>query len=142
MCSSDLEQLAMRMISSLGRIDQHRVRTGKLEDDEWPRMTSAINILAETKLYIDDTPAMSPTEVRARCRRLAREHDGQLGLVVLDYLQLMQSPGSESRVNEISEISRSLKALAKELNVPVIALSQLNRSLEQDRKSTRLNSSH
>ena len=125
------EQLAMRMISSLGRIDQHRVRTGKLEDDEWPRMTSAINILAETKLYIDDTPAMTPTEVRARCRRLARENDGKLGLVVLDYLQLMQSPGSESRVNEISDISRSLKALAKELNVPVIALSQLNRSLEQ-----------
>ena len=125
------EQLAMRMISSLGRIDQHRVRTGKLEDDEWPRMTSAINILAETKLYIDDTPAMTPTEVRARCRRLARENDGQLGLVVLDYLQLMQSPGAESRVNEISDISRALKALAKELNVPVIALSQLNRSLEQ-----------
>ena len=125
------EQLAMRMISSLGRIDQHRVRTGKLEDDEWPRMTSAINILAETKLYIDDTPAMTPTEVRARCRRLARENDGKLGLIVLDYLQLMQSPGSESRVNEISDISRSLKALAKELNVPVIALSQLNRSLEQ-----------
>jgi replicative DNA helicase len=125
------EQLAMRMISSLGRIAQHRVRTGKLEDDEWPRMTSAINILAETKLYIDDTPAMTPTEVRARCRRLARENDGKLGLVVLDYLQLMQSPGSESRVNEISDISRSLKALAKELNVPVIALSQLNRSLEQ-----------
>lgn len=125
------EQLAMRMISSLGRIDQHRVRTGKLEDDEWPRMTSAINILAETRLFIDDTPAMTPTEVRARCRRLAREHDGKLGLVVLDYLQLMQSPGAESRVNEISDISRSLKALAKELNVPVIALSQLNRSLEQ-----------
>ncbi|MEN9682214.1 MAG: hypothetical protein RLZZ627_2107 [Pseudomonadota bacterium] len=125
------EQLAMRMISSLGRIDQHRVRTGKLEDDEWPRMTSAINILAETKLYIDDTPAMTPTEVRARCRRLARENDGKLGLIVLDYLQLMQSPGSESRVNEISDISRQLKGLAKELNVPVIALSQLNRSLEQ-----------
>jgi replicative DNA helicase len=124
------EQLAMRMMSSLGRIDQHRVRTGKLEDDEWPRMTSAINILAETKLFIDDTPALTPTEVRARCRRLAREH-GQLGLVVLDYLQLMQSPGSENRVNEISDISRSLKALAKEMNVPVIALSQLNRSLEQ-----------
>ncbi|MDD1650802.1 MAG: replicative DNA helicase [Methylococcaceae bacterium] len=125
------EQLAMRMISSLGRIDQHRVRTGKLEDDEWPRMTSAINILAETKLFIDDTPAMTPTEIRARCRRLAREHEGKLGLVVLDYLQLMQSPGAESRVNEISDISRSLKALAKELNVPVVALSQLNRSLEQ-----------
>ena len=125
------EQLAMRMISSLGRIDQHRVRTGKLEDDEWPRMTSAISILSETKLYIDDTPAMTPTEVRARCRRLARENDGKLGLVVLDYLQLMQSPGSENRVNEISDISRQLKGLAKELNTPVIALSQLNRSLEQ-----------
>jgi len=125
------EQLAMRMMSSLGRIDQHRVRTGKLEDDEWPRMTSAINILAETQLFIDDTAALSPTEVRARCRRLTREH-GQLGLVVLDYLQLMQTAGGgENRVAEISEISRSLKALAKELNVPVIALSQLNRNLEQ-----------
>ncbi|MDD2767426.1 MAG: replicative DNA helicase [Methylococcus sp.] len=124
------EQLAMRMMSSLGRIDQHRVRTGKLEDDEWPRMTSAINILAETKLFIDDTAALSPTEVRARCRRLAREN-GQLGLVVLDYLQLMQCSSGENRVAEISEISRSLKALAKELNVPVIALSQLNRNLEQ-----------
>ncbi|CAL1239956.1 replicative DNA helicase [Candidatus Methylocalor cossyra] len=125
------EQLVLRMISSLGRIDQHRVRTGKLEDDDWPRMTSAINILAETQLYIDDTPAMTPTEVRARCRRLAREHGGKLGLVVLDYLQLMQVPGSENRVTEISEISRSLKGMAKELNVPVVALSQLNRSLEQ-----------
>jgi replicative DNA helicase len=125
------EQLAMRMMSSLGRIDQHRVRTGKLEDDEWPRMTSAINILAETKMFIDDTPALTPTEVRARCRRLAREH-GQLGLVLLDYLQLMQAPSSgENRATEISEISRSLKALARELNVPVMALSQLNRSLEQ-----------
>ena len=125
------EQLAMRMMSSLGRIDQHRVRTGKLEDDEWPRMTSAISILAETRMFIDDTAALSPLEVRARCRRLAREH-GQLGLVVLDYLQLMQGSGSgENRVSEISEISRSLKALAKELNVPVIALSQLNRNLEQ-----------
>lgn len=125
------EQLVMRMLSSLGRIDQHRVRTGKLEDDDWPRLTMAVNLLAETKLYIDDTPAMTPTEVRARCRRLARENDGKLGLVVLDYLQLMQSPGAENRVNEISDISRSLKALAKELNVPVIALSQLNRGLEQ-----------
>jgi replicative DNA helicase len=125
------EQLAMRMMSSLGRIDQHRVRTGKLEDDEWPRMTSAINILAETKMFIDDTPALTPVEVRARCRRLAREH-GQLGLVVLDYLQLMQGSGdSDNRTGEISEISSSLKALAKELHVPVIALSQLNRNLEQ-----------
>ena len=125
------DSLAMRMMSSLGRIDQHKVRTGKLGDDEWPRLTSAINILAEAKLFIDDTPALTPSEVRSRARRLAREH-GQLGLIVLDYIQLMQSPGSgENRVQEISDISRSLKALAKELNVPVVALSQLNRNLEQ-----------
>jgi replicative DNA helicase len=123
------EQLAMRMMSSLGRIDQHRMRTGKLEDDEWPRITSAVNILSETRLFIDDTGGLTPTEIRARCRRLAREH-GPLGLVLLDYLQLMKCPGSDSRVNEISEISRSLKALAREMDVPVIALSQLNRSLE------------
>ncbi|HHH38446.1 MAG TPA: replicative DNA helicase [Sedimenticola sp.] len=125
------ESLAMRMISSLGRIDQHRVRTGALEDDEWPRLTSAVSILAEAQMFIDDTPALSPTEVRARARRLMREHGG-LGLIMIDYLQLMQAPGAtENRTNEISLISRSLKALAKELGVPVIALSQLNRSLEQ-----------
>ena len=125
------DALAMRMMSSLGRIDQNKVRTGKLDDDEWPRLTSAINLLAETKLFIDDTPALSPTEVRSRARRLMREH-GQLGLIVLDYLQLMQSPSSgDNRVQQISDISRGLKALAKELQVPVIALSQLNRNLEQ-----------
>lgn len=125
------ESLAMRMMSSLGRIDQHKVRTGKLDDDDWPRLTSAINLLAETKMFIDDTPALTPTEVRSRARRLTREH-GQLGLIVLDYLQLMQSPSSgDNRVQQISDISRGLKALAKELNVPVIALSQLNRNLEQ-----------
>ena len=125
------DSLAMRMMSSLGRIDQHKVRTGKLDDDEWPRLTSAINLLAETKLFIDDTPALTPTEVRSRARRLVREH-GPLGLIVLDYLQLMQSPASgDNRVQQISDISRGLKALAKELNVPVIALSQLNRNLEQ-----------
>jgi len=124
------EQLAMRLMSSLGRIDQTKVRTGKLEDDDWPRLTSAVSILSEAPLFIDDTPAMSPTELRARARRLKREHD--LGLIVIDYLQLMQVPGhKENRTGEISEISRSLKALAKELHVPVIALSQLNRSLEQ-----------
>jgi replicative DNA helicase len=123
--------LAMRMMSSLGRIDQHRVRTGKLEDDEWPRLTSAVSILAEAQIFIDDTAALTPTEVRARARRLKREH-GDLGLIVIDYLQLMQAPGqAENRTNEISAISRSLKALAKELDVPVVALSQLNRSLEQ-----------
>ncbi|OAI19045.1 replicative DNA helicase [Methylomonas koyamae] len=125
------EALAMRMMSSLGRIDQHKVRTGKLDDDDWPRLTSAINLLAETKMFIDDTPALTPTEVRSRARRLTREH-GQLGLIVIDYLQLMQSPASgDNRVQQISDISRGLKALAKELNVPVIALSQLNRNLEQ-----------
>lgn len=124
-------QLAMRMLSSLGRIDQHKVRTGKLDDEDWPRLTSAVGLLAEKPLFIDDTPAMSPNELRARCRRLTREH-GQLGLVLIDYLQLMQVPGNkENRTAEISEISRSLKSLAKELHVPVIALSQLNRGLEQ-----------
>jgi len=125
------EALAMRMMSSLGRIDQHRVRTGKLEEDEWPRLTSSVNILSKTRLFIDDTPALSPIEVRARARRLKREHD-DLALIVIDYLQLMQAPEArENRVAEISAISRSLKSLAKELNIPVIALSQLNRSLEQ-----------
>lgn len=124
------EQLAMRMLSSLGRIDQHKVRTGKLADDDWPRLTSSVAILSEVKLFIDDTPALTPGDLRARCRRLAREHG--LGLIVVDYLQLMQVAGTkENRTTEISEISRSLKALAKELQCPVIALSQLNRSLEQ-----------
>jgi replicative DNA helicase len=127
------EQLAMRMLSSLGRIDQHRIRTGKLDDDDWPRLTSAVGILAEAPMYIDDSPALTPTELRARARRLARDHEHGLGLIVIDYLQLMQVTGAgrENRATEISEISRSLKALAKELHVPVIALSQLNRSLEQ-----------
>lgn len=125
------EALVMRMMSSLGRIDQHKVRTGKLDDDDWPRMTSAVTLLANTKLFIDDTPALSPTELRARARRVAREH-GQIGLIVVDYLQLMQSPSSgDNRVQQISDISRGLKALAKELNTPVVALSQLNRNLEQ-----------
>lgn len=124
------EQLAMRMMSSLGRIDQHKVRTGKLSDDDWPRLTHSVGILSEVQLFIDDTPALTPGDLRARCRRLAREHG--LGLIVIDYLQLMQVHGSiENRATEISEISRSLKALAKELECPVVALSQLNRSLEQ-----------
>ncbi|HAQ50931.1 MAG TPA: replicative DNA helicase, partial [Gammaproteobacteria bacterium] len=124
------DALAMRMLSSLGQIDQHRLRTGRLNDDDWPRLTSAIALLNEASLFIDDTPALSPTELRARARRLKREHG--LSLIVIDYIQLMQASNSgENRATEISEISRSLKALAKELDVPVIALSQLNRSLEQ-----------
>ncbi len=125
------EQLAMRLLSSMGRINQQKLRSGRLEDGDWPRLTSAVQMLSEAPLFIDDTPALSPTELRARTRRLMREHKG-LGLIVVDYLQLMQFPGSgESRAHEISEISRGLKALAKELSVPMIALSQLNRSLEQ-----------
>jgi replicative DNA helicase len=126
------DALAMRMLSSLGQINQQRLRTGKLNDDDWPRLTSAIGLLNEAPMFIDDTPALSPTELWARARRLKREHG--LSLIVIDYIQLMQGNGggkSENRASEISEISRSLKALAKELNVPVIALSQLNRSLEQ-----------
>jgi replicative DNA helicase len=125
------EQLVIRMISSWGRIDQSRLRSGRLTEDDWPKITSAIGIMNENaRLFIDDTPALSPSEMRARARRLKREHD--IGLVMVDYLQLMQVPGTkENRTNEISEISRSLKALAKELDVPVIALSQLNRQLEQ-----------
>ena len=125
------EQLCMRMIASLSKIELNKVRNGNLNDADWARITSATNLLHQhSRIYIDETPAMSPTEVRARCRRLAREQKG-LGLVVIDYLQLMQTGNkTENRATEISEISRSLKALAKELSVPVIALSQLNRSLE------------
>lgn len=126
------DSLAMRMMSSLGRIDQHRIRTGKLIDEDWPRVTSAVHMLSEALLFIDDTPALSPSEMRSRARRVAKEY-GQLGLIVVDYLQLMKIPGirSDNRTAEISEISRSLKSLAKELKVPVLALSQLNRGLEQ-----------
>ncbi len=124
------ESLALRMMSSLGHIDQHKIRTGKLDDDDWPRLTSAVSLLDTAPIFIDDTPALTPMEMRARARRLKREHD--IGLIVIDYLQLMTIGNSrENRTTEISEISRNLKALAKELEVPVIALSQLNRSLEQ-----------
>ncbi len=125
------ESIVMRMLSSLCRIDQLRIRTGKLSDEDWPRISSTVSMLSDAPLYIDDTPGLSPAEMRARARRLAKEH-GQLGMIVVDYLQLMQVPGhNENRTAEISEISRSLKGLAKELKVPVIALSQLNRGLEQ-----------
>ncbi|MFO1372026.1 MAG: replicative DNA helicase [Candidatus Competibacteraceae bacterium] len=125
------ESLLMRLISSLGRIDQHKVRTGRLEEEDWPRLTSAVTMLSSTRLFIDDSSNLSPNELRARARRLQRQ-EGQLGLIIVDYLQLMQVPGTnENRATEVSEISRSLKALAKELSVPVLALSQLNRTLEQ-----------
>jgi replicative DNA helicase len=125
------ESLVMRLLSSLCRIDQLRIRTGKLEDEDWPRISSTVGMLSESLLFIDDTPALSPTEMRSRARRLVKEQ-GSLGLIVIDYLQLMQIPGGgENRTAEISEISRSLKSLAKELKVPVVALSQLNRGLEQ-----------
>ncbi len=124
------DQLAFRMISSLGRVDQTHLRTGRFPDEDWSRINTAVQLMSEAPIFIDDTPALSPTDVRARARRLKREHG--LGLIVLDYLQLMQVPGNkENRTAEISEISRSLKALAKELEVPVIALSQLNRGVEQ-----------
>lgn len=126
------ESLALRMMSSLASVDQLKVRTGRMDDSDWERiMSQGTGHLSEAPMFVDDTAALSPTEIRARSRRLSREH-GQLGLIVIDYLQLMSVPGTkENRVMEISEISRSLKALAKELNVPVVALSQLNRGLEQ-----------
>ncbi len=124
------QQLAFRMISSLGRVDQTHLRTGRFPDEDWSRINTAVQLMSEAPIFIDDTPGLSPTEIRARARRLQREHG--LGLIVVDYLQLMAVPGSkENRATEISEISRSLKALAKELSVPIIALSQLNRSVEQ-----------
>lgn len=125
------EAIVMRLLSSLCRIDQLRIRTGKLADEDWPRISSTVSMLSDAPLFIDDTPGLSPAEMRARARRLAKEH-GQLGMIMVDYLQLMQVPGhNENRTAEISEISRSLKGLAKELKVPVVALSQLNRGLEQ-----------
>jgi replicative DNA helicase len=124
-------QLAMRMLGSVGELDQHRLRTGKLIDEDWPRLTLAIQKMNDAQVFIDETPALNPIEMRARARRLSRQC-GKLGLIIVDYLQLMQgSQPGDNRAAEISEISRSLKGLAKELHCPVIALSQLNRSLEQ-----------
>jgi replicative DNA helicase len=124
-------QLAMRVLCSAGRLDQQRVRTGRLVEDDWPRLTSAISKMQDAPLHIDESPALNSLDLRARARRLSRQC-GKLGLIIIDYLQLMSSSSSgENRATEVSEISRSLKALAKELECPVIALSQLNRSLEQ-----------
>ena len=122
-------QLSTRLISSMGRINQQKIRTGKLTDDDWPRLTNAVALLSKANIFIDDTAALTPIDIRARARRLNREKG--LDLIVIDYMQLMQlSNNSENRATELSEISRSLKALARELDVPVVALSQLNRSLE------------
>jgi len=124
-------QLAMRMLGSVGRLDQMKLRTGRLTDEDWSRLTDAVGKVHDAPIHIDETPALNCLELRARARRMHRQYDG-LGLVVVDYLQLMSSTSmGENRATEISEISRSLKALAKELHVPVIALSQLNRGLEQ-----------
>ncbi|MCH2158767.1 MAG: replicative DNA helicase [Oleiphilaceae bacterium] len=134
------DSILMRVLSSLGQINQTRIRSGKLEEDDWPRLSSAAKILKDRPLYIDDSAGLSPTEVRSRARRVAREV-GQIGLIMVDYLQLMQVPGmNEGRTAEISEISRSLKALAKELNCPLVALSQLNRGLESRTDKRPMNS--
>ena len=125
------DSLILRMLSSLGKIDQSKIRSGQLADEDWPRLTSAVTLLTDQRLYIDDTAALTPNEVRSRARRVAREY-GALGLIVVDYIQLMRVAGTaENRTGEISEISRSLKGIAKEFNCPLIALTQLNRSLEQ-----------
>jgi len=124
-------QLAMRMLGSVGMLDQHRMRTGKLLTDDWPRVTHAVQRMQRAQVYIDETPGLTAVDLRARARRQARQC-GQLGLIVIDYIQLMSASGSgENRATEISEISRALKSLAKELECPVVTLSQLNRSLEQ-----------
>jgi len=124
------EQLLTRLLSSIGTVHLGNLRSGRLQDEDWVRITSATGQLSEAKIFIDETPGLTPTDLRARARRVKREHG--LDLVVVDYLQLMQVPGTkENRATEISEISRGLKALAKELHIPVIALSQLNRGVEQ-----------
>lgn len=134
------DSLVMRMLSSVGRIDQGSLRNGKLTDEDWPKLQAAFSKLKDKKLFIDDTAGLSPNEVRARIRRLVREH-GDPGLIMIDYLQLMQISGStEGRTQEISEISRALKALAKEYNCPLIALSQLNRGVEQRPNKRPMNS--
>lgn len=127
------EQLAMRMIGSVGRMDQSLLRTGRLQDTDWGKMAAALEKLSDTLIFIDETPALNALEVRARARRLARAHDGNIDLIVLDYLQLMSgsSNRNDNRASELGEISRSLKALARELEAPIIALSQLSRSVEQ-----------
>jgi len=122
------DQLAMRLLSSVGRIDSQKIRTGRLQEKDWPDLSRAAGMLSEAPMYIDDTPALSIPEMRSKVRRLASKND--IGLILVDYLQLMRGRSSENRTQEISDISRSLKALAKEHDLPVLALSQLNRGLE------------
>jgi replicative DNA helicase len=125
-------QLAMRMLASIGRLDSTRVRTGRLNDDEWSRLSFALGKLHEAPIYIDETGGLTPSNLRARARRLARQYGGKLGLLVIDYIQLMSgNRQGENRATEVSEISRSIKSLAKELQVPIVALSQLSRKVEE-----------
>ena len=125
-------QLAMRMLASIGRLDSHRVRTGRLNDDEWSRLSYALGKLHEAPIYIDETGGLTPANLRARARRLARQYGGKLGLIVIDYIQLMAgNRQGENRATEVSEISRAIKSLAKELQVPIVALSQLSRKVEE-----------
>jgi len=133
------DSLIMRMLSSMGRIDQGRLRNGKLTEEDWPKLEVAARKLKDKKLFIDDTAGLTPNEVRARVRRIAREH-GDPAVIMVDYLQLMHVGGAEGRTQEISEISRSMKALAKEYNCPVICLSQLNRGVEQRPNKRPMNS--
>ena len=135
------DQLMMRMLASLGRIDQTKIRTGQLDDEDWARLSSTMGLLLDKgKMFIDDAAGLTPTDVRSRARRIARDHGG-ISMIMIDYLQLMRVPAlSDNRTLEISEISRSLKALAKELEVPVVALSQLNRGLEQRSDKRPINS--
>ncbi len=135
------DQIMMRMLASLGRIDQTKIRTGQLEDEDWARLSSTMGLLMEKgKMFIDDAAGLTPTEVRSRARRIHRDHGG-ISMIMIDYLQLMRAPQfSDNRTLEIAEISRSLKALAKELQVPVVALSQLNRGLEQRSDKRPINS--
>jgi replicative DNA helicase len=123
------EQLAMKLLCAEAGVDNQRIRTGNLAEEDWPRLSHALGRLSEAKMFIDDSPNVSALEIRAKTRRIQAEYG--LGLIVIDYLQLMQSRGrTESRQQEVSEISRSLKALARELSVPVVALSQLSRAVE------------
>jgi replicative DNA helicase len=134
------ESLMMRMLASQSRVDHTRIRTGQLDDNDWARISATMgNLIGKGKMLIDDGSSLTPTEVRSRARRAAKEHGG-LSMIMVDYLQLMQVSGQENRTQEISEISRSLKALAKELKCPVVALSQLNRSLEQRADKRPINS--